>query len=103
MTCASPPVPGRHRPARIRRRLLIALARAQALPARVAKLAATPGASVGGEALLEHDAVVAFYQARRNQPAWDLGAGAASIREAITGIAQDGLEPSDYHLARIER
>jgi murein L,D-transpeptidase YcbB/YkuD len=73
-----------------------------ALQKRVAGIVATPGTSVAGETLLERDAVVAFYQGRKNQPAWDLGQGAASIRDAIAGIAQDGLTPADYHLARID-
>jgi murein L,D-transpeptidase YcbB/YkuD len=73
-----------------------------ALKPRLARLVSAPGTSVAGEALLQHEAVVAFYQARKGQPAWDLDAGAGSMREAIAGIARDGLDPADYHLARID-
>ena len=73
-----------------------------ALHQRLTGLVATPGTSVAGDALLKRDAVVAFYKERKDQPAWDLGSGAASIRGAIARIGRDGLTPADYHLARID-
>ena len=75
---------------------------AGAVPTRVTRLIATPGASIGGEPLLQRKAVEAFYRARENRSAWDLDAGAASVRAAIADIAKDGLDPADYHLARID-
>ncbi len=72
------------------------------LQPRVTRLVDKPKESVAGESLLQRDAVIAFYQARSFKPAWDLGSGAASIREAIAGIGQDGLDPDEYHLARID-
>src|SRR5690349_19089405 len=62
---------------------------------RVAQFVANPAKSIAGEPLLQRQAVVAFYEARKNEPAWDLDAGAASIRQAIADIAKDGLEPAD--------
>ena len=73
-----------------------------ALQPRVTGLIAKPRETVAGEKLLQRDAVIAFYQDRKFEPAWDLGPGAASIREAIAGIGQDGLDPDEYHLARID-
>src|SRR5262245_2045607 len=72
------------------------------LEPRVIRLVQTPGGTVRGEALLQHDVVTAFYQARNSQPAWDLPDDAESIREAIVGIVKDGLDPRDYHLAAID-
>lgn len=72
------------------------------LQPRVTRLIAKPKETVAGETLLQRDAVIAFYQDRKFKPAWDLGPGAASIREAIAGIGQDGLDPDEYHLARID-
>src|SRR5262245_29476169 len=72
------------------------------LEPRVARLVAVPGETVGGDTLLERDAITAFYQARKSQPAWDVPPDAESIREAIVGIAKDGLDPRDYHLAAID-
>src|SRR5690349_16771084 len=76
--------------------------RSQGLTPRLAKLANTSRTSIRGEALLEPRAVAAFYQARQDQPAWDLPGDAASIREALHDLAQDGLDPADYHLALID-
>jgi murein L,D-transpeptidase YcbB/YkuD len=73
-----------------------------AIQPRVARFVANPTAPIAGEALLQRKAVVAFYEARKNEPAWDLDNGAHSIRDAIEGIAKDGLNPADYHLARID-
>jgi murein L,D-transpeptidase YcbB/YkuD len=75
---------------------------AGALPPRVLHLIAARGASIGGERLIERKAVGAFYHARANRSAWDLDAGATSVRAAIVDISKDGLDPADYHLARID-
>ena len=77
-------------------------AQAATLKPRVARLVATPGETVRGEVLLERDALLGFYQARKGQPAWDLEADGKSVREAIAGVAKDGLDPGDYHLAAID-
>src|SRR5688572_14801055 len=69
---------------------------------RVARIVATPGETVRGEPLLQREALVEFYKVRKNQPAWDLGSGARSVKEAIEGIRRDGLDPADYHLAAID-
>ena len=69
---------------------------------RVARIVETPGETVRGEALLQREALVEFYKVRKNQPAWDLGSGARSVKEAIEGIRRDGLDPADYHLAAID-
>ena len=74
----------------------------QTLQPRIAFLVSTPGETVRGETLLQRDAVAAFYEARKAQPAWKLPAGAESVREAIADIARDGLDPADYHLAQID-
>ncbi len=74
----------------------------EALAPRVAFLVATPGETVRGERLLQRDAVAAFYEARKSEPAWKLPSGAESVREAIADIARDGLDPGDYHLASID-
>jgi len=73
-----------------------------AIQSRVAQFAANPEKSISGQRLLQREAVVAFYKARANKPAWNLDAGATSIRGAIVEIAKDGLNPDDYHLARID-
>jgi murein L,D-transpeptidase YcbB/YkuD len=73
-----------------------------AIQPRVAQFVANPAKSIAGEPLLQRNAVVAFYEARKNAPAWNLDAGATSIRGAIVEIAKDGLDPADYHLARID-
>ena len=72
------------------------------LEARIATLGPPAGAVVGGEALLMGETVAAFYAARKNEPAWDLPKGAESMRQAIADIAHDGLNPADYHLAKLD-
>ena len=76
--------------------------RSETLQPRLARLDTRAGETIRGEKLLERPAVLAFYAARKSQPAWNLDAGAASIREAIEGMAKDGLDPADYHRARID-
>lgn len=48
-----------------------------------------------------------FYQRRNYQPAWHRGTeplpDAYSLTQAIRGAHQEGLNPSDYHLAAIEK
>jgi murein L,D-transpeptidase YcbB/YkuD len=74
----------------------------RALEARLTALGPPATAAVGDEALLEGETVAAFYAAHKGEPAWDLPAGAESMRQAIADIAHDGLNPADYHLAKID-
>jgi murein L,D-transpeptidase YcbB/YkuD len=74
----------------------------ETLQPRIAFLVSTPGETVRGETLLQREAVGAFYAARKSQPAWKLPSGGESVRQAIADIAQDGLDPGDYHLAKID-
>jgi hypothetical protein len=61
----------------------------------------TRPATVDGERLIERRAVGRFYGARASKPAWDRH-DLDEIVEAIRGVAQDGLDPKDYHLGAIE-
>lgn len=72
---------------------------AKSLRARVQSLGGST--AVRGVPLLESKAVASFYEARRSRAAWDRR-DAEQIIEAIQGIHQDGLNPSDYHLERIQ-
>src|SRR6266545_6882818 len=54
-------------------------------------------AAVGKEPRIEPKAVVRFYRARSDRPAWDWHKG-KQIVEAIRGVYADGLDPADYHL-----
>lgn len=45
--------------------------------------------------------IVAFYSRRHNAPAWREPARIAALTSAIAGIRADGLDPRDYHLARL--
>ena len=66
--------------------------------ARVANL----GDEISGERLRQRAVIDTLYGARKDEPAWQLPGDAESVRKAIVAIAQDGLEPADYHLARID-
>jgi len=66
--------------------------------ARIANL----GDEVSGERLRHRTVIDTLYKARKDEPAWQLPGDAESVRKAIVAIAQDGLEPADYHLARID-
>jgi len=57
---------------------------------------------VHGERLLRKSTVDSLYDARGGEPAWTLPKEGESVRDAILAIAQDGLEPADYHLAAID-
>ncbi|HXF58971.1 MAG TPA: peptidoglycan-binding protein, partial [Candidatus Saccharimonadales bacterium] len=59
-------------------------------------------AVVRGEKLLEAAPVSRFYKARNGAHAWD-DKDPEEILQAVRDIAQDGLNPRDYHLAAIER
>ena len=59
-------------------------------------------AAVRGERLLEAGPVSRFYKGRNGAHAWD-DKDPGEILQAIRDIAQDGLNPRDYHLAAIER
>ncbi len=76
--------------------------RGQAPTPRSTKLPVTAQASVRGEALLQPRAVAAFFKARNDQPAWDLPADAIAIRDAVQGLAADGLDPANEHLLLLD-
>src|SRR5205085_4143203 len=57
---------------------------------------------LAGERVLQRGVIDTLYQARNDEPAWNLPGDAESVRKAILAIAQDGLEPADSHLARID-
>lgn len=59
-------------------------------------------AVVRRERMLEVGAVRSFYGARRFKPAWK-GNDADQIIRAIRDVERDGLTPSEYHLATLER
>lgn len=58
--------------------------------------------TIDGERLLKPKAVARFYEARSSRPAWD-GKDAEQVVQAIRDIEKDGLTPSDYHLAALEK
>jgi len=70
----------------------------ETLHARLADL----GSAVAGEPLRQASVIDSLYGARKDEPAWKLPGDAESVKKAILAIAQDGLEPADYHLARID-
>jgi murein L,D-transpeptidase YcbB/YkuD len=74
----------------------------ETLAARITQLGTPADAPVSGEKLFAGPSVVAFYEARKDEPAWKLPGDATSIRAAIVGIERDGLDPAEYHLARID-
>lgn len=74
----------------------------ESLQARITQLGSPGSASVRGDNLLQGKAVVAFYEARKGEPSWALPGDAESIRKAMLDITNDGLDPADYHLARID-
>jgi murein L,D-transpeptidase YcbB/YkuD len=57
---------------------------------------------LGGERILKRTTIDSVYAARQDAPAWTLPGEGESVRKAIVAIAQDGLNPADYHLARID-
>ena len=74
----------------------------EALRARVEQIHAAPGTSVGGERLLQPDAVAHFFEKRGFEAAWRLPSGGEQIAQAIRVIERDGLDPADYHAGAID-
>jgi murein L,D-transpeptidase YcbB/YkuD len=72
------------------------------LEPQIARIVEAPKERVAGEKLLERKTVLAFYKARDGKPAFDSGSKISALREAIDAIAEDGLDPAHYHLARID-
>lgn len=62
----------------------------------------TKSAAVRGERMWQAEAAQRFYEARQFKPAWR-GDRMTQTVDAIRSIEQDGLTPSDYHLATLER
>lgn len=58
-------------------------------------------ATLAGEPLTRTRAVARFYAARQSQPAFVRHAD--DVVAAIRGVAADGLDPADYHLAAIQK
>ena len=69
------------------------------VPAFVGK----PGATVRGEPLLEREAVAKFYETRQYRSAWPSERSTSDLLDAIRDVDADGLKPSDYHLAAIQK
>lgn len=95
----------------IRMLLILALATTSCAPVRAASSEAIQSrvqslasgvATIRDERLLQPKALARFYQARRFEAAWP-GGKAESVVKGIRGVERDGLEPSDYHLATIEK
>jgi murein L,D-transpeptidase YcbB/YkuD len=74
----------------------------EALRSRVEHLHEGGAASVRGVTLLRRDAVSHFFQARGFKPVWAVPSASGQIRRAIRDIAQDGLNPGDYHLGALD-
>jgi L,D-transpeptidase YcbB len=74
----------------------------ETLRLRVEQLHDAGPMTVRGERLLYQDAVAHFFQSRGFQPAWTIPAASDQIRRAIAEIDQDGLTPTDYHLAALD-
>ena len=62
----------------------------------------TKSTAVRGDRMWQAEAVRRFYEARQFKPAWR-GDRTTQTIDAIKAIEQDGLTPSDYHLAALER
>ena len=58
--------------------------------------------TVREQALIARPVVVRFYEARNARHAWD-GEDAEQIVRAVRSVYEDGLNPSDYHLAALDR
>ncbi|HWJ07107.1 MAG TPA: L,D-transpeptidase family protein [Steroidobacteraceae bacterium] len=87
---------------------------ATAIPAAPASAASTPLAEAVRERIdhlrydQQHDArgarivlddlVARFYETRQFQPVWQEPARVDALVAAVTGVVDDGLDPSDYHL-----
>ena len=73
----------------------------QAIRLRVEQVRQRPPASIRGTRLLQPEAVARFFETRAFAPAWKLPGSGPQILAAIRNIEQDGLTPSEYHLAVI--
>ncbi|HKQ18401.1 MAG TPA: L,D-transpeptidase family protein [Candidatus Eisenbacteria bacterium] len=62
----------------------------------------TKSTAVRGDRMWQAEAVRRFYEARQFKPAWR-GDRTTQTVAAIRAIEQDGLTPSDYHLAALDR
>jgi len=71
-------------------------------PSKPARVAAWRKRQIRGERVLQPKTLTQFYEERSFKPAWE-GKDAEQIVEALKGVERDGLTPSDYHLAAIEK
>lgn len=60
-----------------------------------------PGFVIRGARLQQPAAVAKFFEARAFAAPWPIPAAAAALLKAIRAIEDDGLTPSDYHLAAL--
>jgi murein L,D-transpeptidase YcbB/YkuD len=74
----------------------------ETLRLRVEHLHDGGASSIRSARLIRRDAVAHFFQRRGFEPAWRVPAASDQIRRAIVEIDQDGLNPTDYHLAAID-
>lgn len=69
----------------------------EALVQRIEALQAGHPVQVLGEPLLAQDALRRFYESHGFQPAWSYPGNRRELVDAIRMIANDGLNPADYH------
>lgn len=73
---------------------------------RIEAAGVPPQIAVGNELILASAVLPLFYERRAYAPAWCHNGGlqpqADALIEAIRGADQEGLNPSDYHLGKIE-
>ena len=74
----------------------------EAVRERVEALSAGGGLSVEGTSLSATRSIAALYELHGFEPFWD-SARLAKLLDIVRGTAADGLTPSDYHLAALER
>ena len=60
-----------------------------------------PGFTIRGVRLLQPAAVAKFFETRAFAAPWPIPAAAAALVKAIHAVEDDGLTPSDYHLAAL--
>jgi hypothetical protein len=74
----------------------------EAVRERVEALSADGALSVEGTSLSATRSIAALYELHGFEPFWD-SARLAKLLEIVRGSTADGLTPSDYHLAALER
>jgi len=75
----------------------------EVLREQVEEIRASGTASLGGGTITPSRALASLYEQRGFNPIWTDPSSTTRLIEAIRSAHDDGLEPTDYHLARIER